>query len=91
MNGNLTLVKQPEVTSGGVMQSRWMSFVEATVNILVGYGIAVSTQILVFPIFGLQSTLTENLKIGAVFTAVSIVRSFALRRLFEKIRPQVQV
>lgn len=71
------------------MQSRWMSFVEALTNILVGYGIAVSTQILVFPIFGLQSTLTENLKIGAVFTAVSIVRSFALRRLFEKIRPQV--
>lgn len=71
------------------MQSRWMSFVETLTNILVGYGIAVSTQILVFPIFGLQSTLTENLKIGAVFTAVSIVRSFALRRLFEKIRPQV--
>lgn len=71
------------------MQSRWMSFVEAFTNILVGYGIAVSTQILVFPIFGLQSTLTENLKIGAVFTAASIVRSFALRRLFEKIRPQV--
>lgn len=71
------------------MQSRWMSLVEAMTNILVGYGIAVFTQILVLPIFGLQSTLTENLKIGAIFTAVSIVRSFVLRRLFEKIRPQV--
>lgn len=71
------------------MQSRWMSLVEAVTNILVGYGIAVSTQILVFPLFGLQSSLTENLKIGAVFTAVSIVRSFALRRVFETIRPPV--
>jgi len=73
------------------MQSRWMSLVEAVANILVGYGIAVSTQILVFPLFGLQSSLEQNLKIGAVFTLMSIVRSFALRRLFEKIRPQVQV
>jgi hypothetical protein len=67
-------------------QSRTMSFVEATANVVVGYGVAVVTQILIFPIFGLHTTLAENLKLGAVFTAVSIARSFALRRLFEAIR-----
>lgn len=63
-----------------------MSFVEAIANVVVGYGVAVVTQILIFPVFGLQTTLAENLKMGAVFTVVSIARSFALRRLFEAIR-----
>ena len=36
------------------MQSRWMSLVEAVTNIVVGYGLAVLTQIAVFPLFGLQ-------------------------------------
>ena len=67
-------------------QSRAMSLVEAVANVAVGYGVAVLTQILIFPIFGLHTTLAQNLKMGAVFTVVSIARSFALRRLFEAIR-----
>lgn len=67
-------------------QSRLMSLVESVANVIVGYGIAVMTQILIFPIFGLHTTLTQNLKMGAVFTVVSIARSFALRRVFEAIR-----
>jgi len=64
------------------MQSRWMSLAEAVTNVLAGYGVAVLTQLAVFPLFGLQASLTENLFIGAVFTVVSLVRSFLLRRLF---------
>ncbi len=67
-------------------QSRLMSFVEAISNVVVGYGVAVVTQILIFPIFGLHTTLAQNLKMGAIFTIVSIARSFALRRVFERFR-----
>ena len=67
-------------------QSRAMSLVEAVANVAVGYGVAVVTQILIFPVFGLHTTLAQNLKMGAVFTVVSIARSFALRRVFEGIR-----
>ncbi len=67
-------------------QSRAMSLVEAVANVVVGYGVAVVTQILIFPVFGLQTTLAQNLKIGAVFTIVSLGRSYALRRLFEQWR-----
>lgn len=67
-------------------QTRVMSLVEAVANVIVGYGVAVATQILIFPIFGLHMTLEQNLKLGAAFTLVSIARSFALRRLFERIR-----
>ena len=64
------------------MQSRWLSLVEAVTNIVVGYGLAVLTQISVFPLFGLHASLSENLLIGCFFVGVSLIRSFAIRRLF---------
>ncbi len=66
-------------------QSRLMSLVEAVANVAVGYGVAVATQALVFPLFGLEATLSDNLAIGAVFTAVSLVRSYVLRRMFGRL------
>lgn len=67
-------------------QSRLMSLVEAVANVVVGYGMAVVTQLAVFPWFGLPARVTDALGIGAVMTGVSIVRSYALRRLFETYR-----
>jgi hypothetical protein len=67
-------------------QSRLMSLVESLANVLVGYGVAVATQMVVFPLFGLAVTVFENLLIGLIFTVVSIVRSYALRRGFEALR-----
>jgi hypothetical protein len=67
-------------------QSRLMSLVESIANVIVGYGVAVVTQILIFPVFGLHTTLAQNLKLGLVFTVVSIGRSYALRRFFEAVR-----
>lgn len=64
------------------MQSSAMSLVEAVVNVIVGYSVAVATQIIVFPHFGVHATLDQNLGIGAIFTVMSLVRSFALRRIF---------
>ena len=69
-------------------QSRIKSLVESLANVIAGYGFAVVTQMLVFPLFGLSTTLAENMAMGAIFTVVSIARSFTLRRLFEAIRDQ---
>ena len=63
-----------------------MSLAEAFANVAVGYGIAVLTQLIVFPWFGLPARIGDALAIGLVFTAVSIARSFALRRVFEALR-----
>ena len=67
-------------------QSRHMSLVEAVTNVVIGYVLAVATQIVVFPWFGLQASLGENLAIGLAFTSISLVRSYALRRLFARLR-----
>jgi hypothetical protein len=67
-------------------QSRLMSLVEAVANVAVGLLVAVATQIVVFPMLGLQASLGQNVRLALVFTAVSIGRSFLLRRLFEALR-----
>jgi hypothetical protein len=67
-----------------------MSFVESITNVLVGFLLAVLTQITLFPMLDLQVSVADNLLIGMIFTAISIVRSFALRRLFEAIRLGVE-
>lgn len=65
-----------------VVQSRAGSRAEAAANVVVGYALAGLVQLLVFPVFGLQPTLAQNLKIGLIFTAASLLRSYAIRRFF---------
>jgi hypothetical protein len=63
-------------------QSRRGSLIEAVVNVLVGYWVAIATQLAVFPLFGLHASMHDNLAIGGIFTVVSLVRSYVLRRCF---------
>ena len=67
-------------------QSLWMSLLESIANVVVGYVVAVGAQLVVFPLFGMHATLRETLMIGLIFTGVSLVRSFLLRRVFETLR-----
>jgi hypothetical protein len=67
-------------------QSRPMSLIESVTNVVVGFLLALLTQIAIFPLFGLAVSVPDNLIIGCIFTAVSVVRSFTLRRLFEAVR-----
>lgn len=67
-------------------QSRSMSLVEAVTNVVVGYVLAIGTQIVVFPWFGIETGMTEHLTIGLAFVVVSLVRGYLLRRLFERLR-----
>ena len=65
-------------------QSRAMSLIEAVANVVVGYVLAIATQIVVFPWFGIETGLAEHLTIGLAFAGVSLVRGYVLRRLFER-------
>jgi hypothetical protein len=64
------------------MQSKKMSLVESITNVAVGYGVAILSQIIIFPVFGISATVKDNLLIGLFFTVVSIFRSYVLRRIF---------
>ncbi|CAA7618281.1 hypothetical protein [Magnetospirillum sp. SS-4] len=67
-------------------QSRHMSLAEAAANVVIGYGIAVATQVVVFPVFGIHITLAADLAIGGIFAMISLLRGFVLRRIFERLR-----
>lgn len=64
-------------------QSKLSSLVEASMNIVIGFVIALLSQIVVFPVVGIHGVpLSTNLEIGAYFTAISLVRSYVIRRWF---------
>ena len=66
-------------------QTRTASLLEAGTNVLVGYLVALLAQQLVFPLFGIHTTLAQDSAIAAAFTAVSLARSYLLRRVFERL------
>lgn len=65
-------------------QSRRHSLVEAVANIAVGFVVSLGITAVVMPAFGNQVTLSENFAITAIFTVASLVRAYALRRLFNR-------
>lgn len=65
-------------------QSRKNSLVESVTNTVVGYGINLGAQIIIFPVFGVSIPLSSNIKIGLLFTVISIARGYVLRRLFTR-------
>ena len=66
------------------MQSKKNSLIESITNVVVGYCVALMSQIIIFPVFGIHATIKDNLMIGLFFTVVSIARSYVLRRIFNK-------
>lgn len=63
-------------------QSKLDSALEALTNIMIGAGVALGAQYLWFPVIGYHLTHSEHLLTTAVFTVVSFLRSYAIRRLF---------
>ena len=64
------------------MQTKTQSLIESVINILIGYLVALASQLVIFPWFGINVPLTDNLLIGFWFTAISLIRSYAVRRYF---------
>lgn len=63
-------------------QTKLGSFIEAWVNVAIGFGINFAANLLILPLFGFHITLMDNLYIGLIFTVISVVRSYAIRRWF---------
>jgi hypothetical protein len=66
------------------MQTKKNSALEAVTNIIIGYLISVTSNWLILPLFGYNVTLLDSFGIGLAFTFVSLIRSYLLRRIFNK-------
>lgn len=63
------------------------SIAEAWANIAVGFGINYAANLIILPMFGFHTlTLMANLEIGMLYTGISLVRSFVLRRWFNGLK-----
>lgn len=64
-------------------QTKLGSFIEACINVLIGFSINFCANLLILPYFGFHElTLSTNFKIGLAFTVVSVIRSYVIRRWF---------
>ncbi len=68
-------------------QSRLASFVESWANIAVGFTISYFANWLILPAFGFHGmTAGQNFEMVLIFTVLSLVRSFVLRRYFNNLK-----
>lgn len=65
-------------------QTRRHSFIDGLTNVAIGYFVALSSQLVIFPLFGIHVAFRDNILIGLYFTVISIARSYVLRRFFTK-------
>ena len=64
------------------MQSKRESMIETLTSVFVGWLIGVILNMLVLPLFDYDVNLTDGVLISIIFTAVSVVRSYVVRRFF---------
>lgn len=65
-------------------QTKKQSIIEVIANTVVGFIISVGVSVLLFPLMGIPVTFGENIGITLIFTLISLVRSFVMRRIFNK-------
>ena len=80
---------EPEKAQGPKQgQTKAQSAAEAVFNIAIGWLVSLGVTAVVLPMFGHDVTLGQNIGMTSIFTAVSLVRSYAVRRYFNHIHSQ---
>ena len=64
------------------MQSKKQSLIESLTSTTIGIIIGILLNLTILPIFGYPVSLADSLWISLIFTAISVVRSYVVRRIF---------
>ena len=65
-------------------QSKKRSWAEAWINIGIGYAVNFVANLIVFPLFGYDISVSDNIAIGVIYTGISLARQYIIRRWFAK-------
>jgi len=65
-----------------ISQSRTLSAIESLVDVGIGFVIAIVTTLYALPLFGFHPSLTQSFGITLIFTVISVIRKYIVRRLF---------
>ena len=63
-------------------QTRLGSFIEAWINVAIGFSINFVANLLILPLVGFHISVGQNLFIGVLYTIISVARSYVIRRWF---------
>lgn len=66
-------------------QSKKHSWMEAATNIFIGFAINFCANLVILPLFGFHISLGDNFLIGLIYTGISLVRQYVLRRYFNQL------
>ena len=64
------------------MQTKRQSLIETLTSVFVGWFISFIANMLVLPLFGYNINLTDGVLISIIFTVISIIRGYVVRRWF---------
>ena len=67
-------------------QSKLDSLIESVITVGSGLIVAVIIQLLIFPLYDIEITLFENIQLATIFTSISIIRIYIIRRYFSRNR-----
>lgn len=65
-------------------QTKLGSFIEALINVAIGFSINYCANLLIFPLFGWHISASDNLLLGMIYTVISVTRSYLIRRFFNQ-------
>ena len=63
-------------------QSRLGSLIEAITNLVIGFAINWCANMVILPMFGFDIKPSAAFNMGLVFTVISLIRQYSLRRWF---------
>lgn len=63
-------------------QTKLGSMIEVAFNTLIGYWVAIASQMVILPLFDIHVELATNMGMAACFTVISIARGYIIRRWF---------
>jgi hypothetical protein len=72
------------------LQSKLDSFIEAWLNVLIGFGVSVLANFVIFPLVGIGASTTQIITVGIFMTLVSVARSYFVRRFANKYHAQIR-
>ena len=67
-------------------QSKFQSLIESFTTVISGFFVALTVQLLIFPLYDIEITMFENIQLVIIFTTTSIIRVYIVRRCFNRIK-----
>jgi len=65
-------------------QTKKQSLIEAISNVFIGMIVSLVVQLIVYPLLNIEVKFIQNIYLTLIFTAVSIARSYFVRRFFNR-------